>query len=99
MALRPDGDRVSPVSTTPISVKPATSTPPAALDPVISTWPVVLDPDIPTLPAVLDPVELTKQIGFLPPSQWPWGVPREIPLELLSWAPPDRVTLEIPFRA
>ena len=99
MALPLDDDRVSPVSTTPISVKPAASTPPAALDPVISTWPVVLDPDIPTLSAVLDPVELTKQIGLLPASQWPWGVPREIRVELLRWHAADRCTLEIAFRA
>jgi len=66
------------------SPHPAPVVPPAASDRVASTRPAVCDSEIPTLAAVLDSVELGKQIGLLPASQWSWGVPHEVRVEVLK---------------
>ena len=77
---------------------PAPVVPPAASDRVASTRPAVCDSDIPTLAAVLDSVELGKQIGLLPASQWSWGVPHEVRVEVLKRQGALNCTLKIVVR-
>src|SRR5438876_8493028 len=36
------------------------------------------EPDISALAVALDRDELVRQIGLLPASRWPWGVPQEV---------------------
>ena len=56
------------------------------------------EPDISALAVALDRDELVRQIGLLPASRWPWGVPQEVRIQVLSchWEP--HCTLEIVLR-
>ena len=56
------------------------------------------EPDISALAVALDRDELVRQIGLLPASRWPWGVPQEVQIQVLSchWEP--HCTLEIVLR-
>jgi len=56
------------------------------------------EPDISALAVGLDRDELVHQIGLLPASRWPWGVPQEVRIQVLSchWEP--HCTLEIVLR-
>ena len=78
--------------------RPASVASPAAIDRIASTRPAVRDPDIPTLSAALDPVELAREISLLSPSQWPWGEPLEIRVEVLRWRAGNNCTFEIVVR-
>lgn len=49
--------------------------------------------------AELDGSTLAEQIGGLPTSQWPWGTPREVCIQLLSSHPEPHCTFEIGVRA
>lgn len=49
--------------------------------------------------APLDGAGLADTIGTLPTSQWPWGPPREVRIQLLSSHPEPHATFEIGVRA
>jgi hypothetical protein len=69
-----------------------------AAGPVTASCPAILDADIPTLRAALDPVELGKQIGALAPSQWPWGAPQEVDVNVVKWLRAARCIFKISLR-
>ena len=56
------------------------------------------DPDTSALAASLDPDELVNQIGLLTSSQWPWGVPQGVQIQLLCSHPEPHCTFEIVLR-
>ena len=46
----------------------------------------------------VDDTKLINEIGLLPASQWPWGVPREVRIQLLRLHPEPHCTFEIDLR-
>ena len=50
-------------------------------------------------PAAPGGARLADQIGALPTSQWPWGTPREVRIQLLSSHPEPHWTFEVDVRA
>jgi aminoglycoside phosphotransferase (APT) family kinase protein len=53
-------------------------------------------PDISALSAVpIDGTALAHQIGLLPTSQWPWGVPQEVEIQVLRYHPEPHCTFEL----
>ena len=66
------------------------------VDSVLLTAARVGGPDISALSAVpIDGTALAHQIGLLPTSQWPWGVPREVEIRVLRYHPEPHCTFEL----
>ena len=84
---------MSELSDTPKDLSDATNS--AGLKQPTTGWLAVVDPKISTLPAILDPAKLSRQIGLLPASQWRWGAPQEVRMELLRWHPGRSLAFEI----
>jgi Phosphotransferase enzyme family len=52
--------------------------------------------DIPAVDVTaLDETQLINEIGFLPASQWPWGVPQKARIQVLRFHPEPHCTFEI----
>ena len=98
MSESSDRRTTSSGTSSPTAADPDGFAAPAAINRVASTRPAVRDSDFPTLQAVLDSVELGKQISLLPASQWSWGIPQEVRIEVLKRDGAMNCTLEIAVR-
>src|SRR5437660_12558302 len=72
---------------------------PSSADSVLLIPTTAGDPDISALAAVhVDGAALANQICLLPASQWPWGVPQQVQIQVLRVHPEPHCTFEIVLR-